>query len=130
MIRPRTAGQISVAELIGEDEELRAAFKKAEQAGRQAYRAGDKEGAAAAKAEMKKMIMDAYAKYRAEKVKIEAEKQIKEETMNKLNDYFTMLNDVPLKLIMKVSLKWAIGLLPFALFVLLFLGLLHGLYRE
>lgn len=47
--------------------------------------------------------------------------------MNKLNDFFTMLNDVPLKLIIKVSMKWVIGLLPFALFVLLFFGLILDL---
>lgn len=49
--------------------------------------------------------------------------------MNKFNEFFTMLNDVPLKLIIKVSIKWAIGLLPLAIFILLFLGIIFNLFR-
>ena len=43
--------------------------------------------------------------------------------MNKIVEFLTNMNEVPMKLILRVSLKWAIGLLPFLLpfIILLFL---------
>lgn len=52
----RVTGQVSLANLIREDEALRAAFKKAEQAGRSAYREGRKEGVEKAKKEIAEMM--------------------------------------------------------------------------
>lgn len=49
--------------------------------------------------------------------------------MGKLNEFFTELNEIPLKLIIKVSMKWAIGLLPLALFLLFFVALILDLFH-
>ena len=58
----RITGQTDISRMVSEDEALRAAFKKAEQAGRVAYREGNKEGVAKAKTEMKALIEKARAK--------------------------------------------------------------------
>lgn len=62
----RVTGQVSIANMIREDEALRAAFKKAEQAGRIAFREGRKEGVEQAKREITE-IMDRIRAKRAER---------------------------------------------------------------
>jgi len=52
----RNTGQVSLADLVREDEALRAAFKKAEQAGRAAYRAGNQAGVDEQKQVIKKIL--------------------------------------------------------------------------
>ncbi len=52
----KTTGQVSLADLVREDEALRAAFKKAEQAGRAAYRAGNQAGVDEQKQVIKKIL--------------------------------------------------------------------------
>jgi hypothetical protein len=52
----RNTGQVSLARLVREDEALRAAFTKAAQAARVAYRAGNKEGVEEQKAIIKTML--------------------------------------------------------------------------
>jgi len=58
----RNTGQVSLARLVREDEALRAAFKKAEQTGRIAFREGNKAGIAKAKEDIKEMIRKAAQK--------------------------------------------------------------------
>lgn len=57
-----TTGQERIVRAIGEDVALRAAFKKAEQASRVAFREGSKEGMARAKAEMRDVMLKAKVK--------------------------------------------------------------------
>lgn len=70
----RITGQTSIANLVREDEALRASFKKAEQAGRTAYREGNKDGIAKAKADIKELLTKAREKAA---VKAETAKDIK-----------------------------------------------------
>lgn len=58
----RITGQQSLAKLIREDDALRAAMKKAEQASRIAYREGSKEAKAQAKAELRDILIKAKVK--------------------------------------------------------------------
>jgi len=58
----RNTGQVSLADLVREDEALYAAFKKAEQAGRAAYRAGNQAGIAEQKQIIKELIQKAQRK--------------------------------------------------------------------
>jgi hypothetical protein len=121
--------QRNISEIMRNHPDLYAEFKDATQKGRLAYKAGDYDGVAREKTHIKKLINKAIKEEEAKQIQIEIEKQKKGVTMNKVNDFFTTLNDVPLKLIIKVSTKWAIGLAPFALFVLLFLWLIAGLFH-
>lgn len=58
----RTTGQDTLVKMIREDDALAAAFKKAEQASREAYAAGGKDAKEAAKAEFRDVLMKAQAK--------------------------------------------------------------------
>lgn len=71
----RTAGIKKVVKMIGEDEALSAAWKKAEQNARIAFRSGKKEAQAAAKAEMKAIVEKVKDKAEAKIAKILTEKQ-------------------------------------------------------
>lgn len=120
--------QRELIDIIGDDEALKAEFKEAELNGRLAYKAGDREGVEKEKARMKELIRKALSNSNiTTKTKIVFAKQNNEDSMNKLNDILTALDEIPLKLIIKVSLKWTIGLLPFAIFVLFVLGLIIDL---
>ena len=59
----QTTGQVTLANMIREDKALEAAFKKAQQAAREAFRAGNKEGVEAEKVKMKNLFS------RAKKIK-------------------------------------------------------------
>ena len=59
----QTTGQVTLANMIREDKALEAAFKKAQQAARAAFRAGNKEGVEAEKVKMKNLFS------RAKKIK-------------------------------------------------------------
>ena len=52
----QTTGQVTLANMIREDKALEAAFKKAQQAAREAFRAGNKEGVEAEKVKMKNFL--------------------------------------------------------------------------
>ncbi|MEK9207367.1 MAG: hypothetical protein AAB922_02730, partial [Patescibacteria group bacterium] len=59
----QTTGQVTLANMIREDKALEAAFKKAQQAAREAFRAGNKEGVEAEKVKMQNLLS------RAKKIK-------------------------------------------------------------
>lgn len=115
-----------------EDEASKEGFKKAVLAAREAFRAGNKEGYVKARAKVMELLN---AKLLAKRAALKAEtanvaKTIRRENMSKLNDILTELNNIPLKLIIKVSMKWVIGLLPLAIFLLFLISLFFDLFHS
>ena len=103
----RAAGVRKVAKLIREDVALRAAWKKAEQSARIAFREGKKEALAKAKVQMQEVVAEAKRKA-AEKIEaIRTEKQKIAARRRQINDIveYLGLNDTQVKKLIKKDIR-------------------------